>query len=268
MSEISSSPSQSKSGLPSDQISFKKPIKIKNELNSQRRNALKEFYKLQQEEKQLNQKSQTDENNDNNDDNSDDELENEVLQDKPVKEIDIINSDFKDILIHTNRLSSSINLINSSIKNIIYNNYYELIKLNDFLKDLNDLDLTNLKNVKKQENKGILELFKGLTTEDTDANDDNEPQQSSNFKEIMEEIEKLDKVDFLTNDDDFNDDNLKLSNNLLNINSQKESNDELENFKSNLKEKLDTVIEELKDKEDKIILFNQLQEIKTQLNLK
>lgn len=132
------------------QLSFKKPLRVRNELSGKRRNALKEYYKLKQQQQEVKEKKEESE-------SEDEILTNEILQDKPIEEIDLQDAEFKEILQKTNKLTSSINLINSSIKDIIYNNYYELIKLNDYLEEFNDLNSSIYK--KKKESKDLLSIL-------------------------------------------------------------------------------------------------------------
>lgn len=126
-------------GAAGEQISYKKGARIKSELSEKRRNALKEYYKLKELEAKKRSSgagdgAKTASRQDALRDNDSDDTDN--LQ-APIEEIDINSQDFSDILKKTNKITTSINFINSNIKNIVYNNYYELIKLNEFLKSLN-----------------------------------------------------------------------------------------------------------------------------------
>ncbi|ESX01835.1 hypothetical protein KL918_004808 [Ogataea parapolymorpha] len=93
---------------------------------SSRRKALKEFYKLQEQTQQ--------------------QLENaQLTHEEPAEEPELTlenvddfikNSDFKKLLETENEIIEQLNSNQAEIKSIIYNNYYELIKINDVLMDL------------------------------------------------------------------------------------------------------------------------------------
>ncbi|KAH3669323.1 hypothetical protein OGAPHI_001444 [Ogataea philodendri] len=94
---------------------------------SSRRKALKDFYKLQEQTQQQLQNSQT----------------LPVEEPKPEAELSVDNidefirdSDFVKILETENKVTEELNTNQAEIKSIIYNNYYELIKINDVLMDL------------------------------------------------------------------------------------------------------------------------------------
>ncbi|EDO16080.1 hypothetical protein Kpol_1016p22 [Vanderwaltozyma polyspora DSM 70294] len=150
-----------------EQISHKKSLRIKNS-NKDKRLQLKEFYKLNEEVQQdkvksdsnssasspppiplpegIDRVSDTDtqevsikENKevkpvtDFDDTDSIDSRSLENMEDKSVKELY-----FKDLLHMHNKLLSKETETNNSIKNTIYENYYDLIKVNDLLKGMVD----------------------------------------------------------------------------------------------------------------------------------
>ncbi|KAG7876431.1 hypothetical protein KL938_004499 [Ogataea parapolymorpha] len=93
---------------------------------SSRRKALKEFYKLQEQTQQQLENAQ---------------LSHEEPAEEPeltLENVDdfIKNSDFKKLLETENEIIEQLNSNQAEIKSIIYNNYYELIKINDVLMDL------------------------------------------------------------------------------------------------------------------------------------
>lgn len=250
------------SSLSEHQISYKKPVKIKNELNEKRRKALKEYYKLKKQEKELKESQGPKERKDS---VHDIDSDGEVTEGHLVKEIDFLNSDFKDLVKDTNTLTSSINLINSSIKNIIYNNYYELIKLNEFLKDLNELDLSKLI-IQDEDNKTNKKDALNLLNDTMD----NASVKSikldggdgfTKLKSLMSEIEELDKKEIKSN--------TELSNNKVaeNITSylKIEKKEDISEAKDEIKSNIEKLIAQVKGQEDKETLLRQLEEIQKKL---
>ncbi|CDK28727.1 unnamed protein product [Kuraishia capsulata CBS 1993] len=125
-------------------LSHKKGIKITSNLSTNRRQALKEFYKLQESQKQRLQElaeeraeaqpvqpteiqqATTDEP----DDGPNTDTKEPSLED--FEEF-VKSSEFKTLLKVENKICEELNSNQSEIKSIIYNNYYELIKINDVL---------------------------------------------------------------------------------------------------------------------------------------
>ncbi|KAG7797353.1 hypothetical protein KL944_004838 [Ogataea haglerorum] len=93
---------------------------------SSRRKALKEFYRLQEQGQQQLESAQ---------------LGHEEAAEEPeltLENVDefIRNSDFKKLLETENDITEELNSNQAEIKSIIYNNYYELIKISDVLMEL------------------------------------------------------------------------------------------------------------------------------------
>jgi len=247
------------------QISYKKPVKIKNELNEKRRNALKGYYKLQKQQK-LEQSQSTRERKDS---VQDVDSDGEIVADQSVKEIDLVNSEFKDLLKDTNKLTSSINLINSSIKNIIYNNYYELIKLNEFLKDLNELDLSKLI-IQDQDTKGnkndALNLLNDSTLDNASVKsvkfEDFEGDGFTKLKSLMDEIEELDKLEVCG--DAKKPDN-KTATSITSY-LELDNTEDLKEVKGEIKTNVEKILSQLKGQENKETLTRQLEEIQRKIN--
>lgn len=155
------------------QISHKKASK-----SEQRRNALKEYYRLQREQQQtLPQKRPVAQ--------DDDEHSGEP------QEIDLAHCDFRTLITQTNNLSASINTINSTTKNIVYNNYYELIKLNDFLNDLTQLNLAAVVAKKKNKKKSVLDILGPSTADDAPA-DEEDVDTFERLRALMDKVEQFD----------------------------------------------------------------------------
>ncbi|KAH3680090.1 hypothetical protein WICPIJ_008388 [Wickerhamomyces pijperi] len=282
------------------QISFKKHQKIKNEINSQRRQALKQFYKLQKQQEQLqsnplpqttlpNTASHSHTTHSDKDttttttQDSDDELEEEIRSGKPLADIDLQTSQFKDILKHVNKLSSSVNLINSDIKNIIYNNYYELIKLNDFLKDMSEgkaMEGVRVDSVSGG-NGGLLEMLKGLNKSAIE-NGSSVTKTSSTLQ--VTDLSNLDQLQSLMDSiKTFNEkettaatrnleeeQELTTSLNLMRLKSQTTTNDdddqEIKSYQSKVDESITNTLKDLQAKDQgKETLIRQLQEIKDKI---
>ncbi|GCF00722.1 hypothetical protein ZYGM_001893 [Zygosaccharomyces mellis] len=116
-----------------EQISHKKSLR---KFNKEARAQLKEYYKLEEdkeEHKETGSKPNT--------------STSHVQRDKPIEQLN-----FQE-LVHThNRLLSKETEMNNSIKNTIYENYYDLIKVNDLLKSMtgsNEKELSQLKEAVK-----------------------------------------------------------------------------------------------------------------------
>lgn len=255
------------SSVSEHQISYKKPVKIKNELNEKRRKALKEYYKLKKQEKELQQSQNIVERKNS---RQDVDSDTELSEDQPVKEIDLLNSDFKDLVKDTNRLTSSINLINSSIKNIIYNNYYELIKLNDFLKDLNELDLSTLivqeQKEKTTKNDALTLLNDTLDQTNTSVKslkfEDYQGDGFTKLKSLMTEIEELDKKEVKHYNESPSD---KVASNITSY-LQIDNKEGIEDVKDEIKSNVERLIAQLKNSEGKKeTLLQQLGEIQKKL---
>ncbi|CCE64781.1 hypothetical protein TPHA_0I02800 [Tetrapisispora phaffii CBS 4417] len=148
-----------------EQIAHKKSSSVKIS-NKDKRLLLKEVYKLDDEANgtlsgndQDGNKNQTSNNNDavpmndakptaqltsnDMDSDNDDTLEVENLEGKPLNELE-----FKDLLHIHNRLLRKETDTNNSIKNVIYDNYYDLIKVNDLLKEMTDDNHTKLEQLR------------------------------------------------------------------------------------------------------------------------
>lgn len=123
-----------------EQISHKKSLRV-NRLNKDRRLLLKEYYKLEEGEKEnLHQPPSDELKEPNNESNSSSTTD---IEDKPINE-----RPFKDLVQIHNKLLKKETETNNSIKNTIYENYYDLIKVNDLLKEMthaNDPQLAQLK---------------------------------------------------------------------------------------------------------------------------
>jgi hypothetical protein len=179
---------------PDAPISFKKPLRLRNEHSEQRRHALKEYYRLKQQQQQ--QQQHKEDHLDHAELESDDEaLAGEILQDKPIEEPDITTAEFKEILQHTNKLTSSVNLINASIKDIIYNNYYELIKLNDYLEEYNELDSAVYKENLESAKDSVQELLHYKDAPNS-VNGDEEGDALARLNKVMDKIVEFDQIDF------------------------------------------------------------------------
>ncbi|ODV96551.1 hypothetical protein PACTADRAFT_32055 [Pachysolen tannophilus NRRL Y-2460] len=200
----------------SDIISHKKQIRIKNNISDNRRRALKEFYKLQQANKQElnnlntireddgsrngngnengngnnngNGKAEPDYNS-TNDEDSNDALNLENF-DKYVKE-----KDFRKLLAKENLITEELNINQGEIKSIIYNNYYELIKISNYLESLKkggdskDINKKTTSNV-------ILNDDAKFTVGDEDSDEDNEDAFIKNLNRIKEGISAIKNTDF------------------------------------------------------------------------
>lgn len=123
-----------------EQISHKKSLRV-TRLNKDRRLLLKEYYKLEEEAKENQHQSpsqQVKEPNDESNSSSNTDIEDKPINERPFKEL---------VQIH-NKLLKKETETNNSIKNTIYENYYDLIKVNDLLKEIthaNDPQLAQLK---------------------------------------------------------------------------------------------------------------------------
>lgn len=252
------------SSLSENQISYKKPIRIKNELNEKRRKALKEYYKLKREERELKAAQEARERKDS---VQDIDSDGEITEGQPIKEIELVNSEFKDLVKDTNKLTSSINLINSSIKNIIYNNYYELIKLNEFLKDLNELDLSKLiihehdEETKKTDALNLLNdslekaSVKSINFEDFNGDG------FTKLKSLMSEIEELDTKEIKNT---VGTQNNKIANNITSY-LRIEKKEDIAEVKGEIKTNIEKLISQVKGQDDKETLLHQLEEIQKKL---
>ncbi|ANZ77373.1 BA75_04624T0 [Komagataella pastoris] len=137
-----------------DSITHKKPIKIKTDISNNRRKALKEFYKLRdakQKESEAQQSDQTTTRNNSEDVNNealspDTTTENEkvpVLDENFTEETFdtfLKNADIGQLVNQYNVISEDLNNTKAEVKSIIYNNYYELIKINDVLENVRKLE--------------------------------------------------------------------------------------------------------------------------------
>lgn len=117
-----------------DSIEYKKPANFKSNLAINRRNALREFYKIQQANQQHLEKAG---------EVPKEELEESTQPDKDeltLKTLDgfLKTHDIEDIVAKENEINEVLNANQNEIKSIIYNNYYELIKINHLLASLKD----------------------------------------------------------------------------------------------------------------------------------
>ncbi|CAR29980.1 hypothetical protein ZYGR_0AD06710 [Zygosaccharomyces rouxii] len=115
-----------------EQISHKKSLP---KVNKERRAQLKEYYRLEEEAEEAEEHKRTEP--------KPNATSSHVQEDKPIEQLK-----FQE-LVHThNRLLSKETETNNSIKNTIYENYYDLIKVNDLLKSMtgsNEKELNQLK---------------------------------------------------------------------------------------------------------------------------
>ncbi|GAV56370.1 hypothetical protein ZYGR_0BB01470 [Zygosaccharomyces rouxii] len=118
-----------------EQISHKKSLR---KVNKERRAQLKEYYKLEEdEEDHKGTESKSDAS----------ATPSHVQEDKPIEQLN-----FQELVRTHNRLLSKETEMNNSIKNTIYENYYDLIKVNDLLKSMtgsNEKELSQLKEAVK-----------------------------------------------------------------------------------------------------------------------
>ncbi|KAI5956962.1 hypothetical protein KGF54_000581 [Candida jiufengensis] len=115
---------------------------------SSRRKALQEFYHLQQS--QQSSQSNTSTNETISTDNGESTLIKNELIESPqhsnepklssIEDVEMFvkNSSNKDILVYRNKIQSQLDSSNQRKKEIIYDNYYELIKLSKMLEDITD----------------------------------------------------------------------------------------------------------------------------------
>lgn len=123
-----------------EQISHKKSLRV-TRLNKDRRLLLKEYYKLEEEAKENQHQPPSQEVKEPNDESN--TPSNTDIEDKPINE-----RPFKELVQIHNKLLKKETETNNSIKNTIYENYYDLIKVNDLLKEIthaNDPQLAQLK---------------------------------------------------------------------------------------------------------------------------
>ncbi|GME66951.1 unnamed protein product [[Candida] boidinii] len=179
--------------------------------SSSRRKALKDFYKLQELQKQelaqvgkegsdiqkVNEGAKTDKANE----PKEAKIPPKVLSLDNIDDF-LAETDFIKLVEIENEITDALNSNQSEIKSIIYNNYYELIKINDVLKNLINKNSNSISVVK---NAGKEEFF-------DDNDDDNEikigEDESSesvidSLNNIKKNIQSLKSVDMsvLTNSD-------------------------------------------------------------------
>jgi hypothetical protein len=218
------------------QISHKKASK-----SEQRRNALKEYYKLKKQEGEKTAvppptPQETEE------------------ADLTPQEIDLSQCDFKTLITETNKLSSSINMINSTTKNIVYNNYYELIKLNDFLDDLKQLHMTSVIQEKK---KSALDILAPKEDAPLTVEQDTFEQ----LRSLMDKIERFDKTSYVLPYKPSKDTGITT---LLTLQDQHESDEERERYKTQLSSKITKWIKQLQPLH-KESLIHQLEDLQRSL---
>ncbi|CAH6718999.1 hypothetical protein CLIB1444_01S19218 [[Candida] jaroonii] len=184
----STSPQVAQAELPATPTGSNSPV-IKNDSTrkvSSRRKALQEFYHLQ---KQQNQEVPTI------------EVQSEAPQTTDRKQsitngIDfddaesfkayVKNTPIEDILKLRNTITGDLNSHDSEKKAIIYDNYYELIKLNDTLKNISNPKPTNIMDTsEKLDHNAILTTLKELETFVDDNKVFNNP-----FPKVLDELQK------------------------------------------------------------------------------
>lgn len=130
-----------------EQISHKKSLRVAN-LKKDRRMLLKEFYNLEDAEHAPQQPKQEEEPVKEvveiMDVESATSTSNVSLEERPISELG-----FKDLIHIHNTLLSKETETNNSIKNTIYDNYYDLIKVNDLLKQMTQDNQTQLEQLKE-----------------------------------------------------------------------------------------------------------------------
>lgn len=218
------------------QISHKKATR-----SEQRRNALKEYYRLQKQEKELEETTKVVR-------PLEQEQDHNETADVPP-EIDIEECDFKTLITETNKLSTGINSINSTTKNIVYNNYYELIKLNDFLGDLNELNLSAVRNRKKS----VMDIL-GPTGEKSDVPG------IDPFEKLRSLMDKIEQHEHNSYSQSLETPGGNGITSLLAIRQQPGLGPESQAYKSKLKSTIGKWIEELDTKRNES-LIHQLQEV-------
>lgn len=126
-----------------EQISHKKSLRV-NRLDKDRRQLLKEYYKLDKESsvppvtEEKKEEKKIEDGNENKEilTENDFSLSNtntSNMENKPINELT-----YKELMIIHNKLLGKETEMNNSIKNTIYDNYYDLIKVNDILKTMAD----------------------------------------------------------------------------------------------------------------------------------
>ncbi|ODV58837.1 Vps51p ASCRUDRAFT_77568 [Ascoidea rubescens DSM 1968] len=260
-----SSTASSTSNSNSNIISYKKSAKVKSSLNENRRKALKDFYKLNQTQnnksninkidnlekldnvdKNLVSASNTSATDSNIDYNNLETIDLEKEED--LNEI-LKNASIKDLIKFENELNYKINMSKSLIKNIIYNNYFELIKINKFLINLvNNNNENNNNSINKFNtdatnfNLSVTSLNFIKTSNDFNNDDHNTSKENRSKFAVSKDINNLDPNDIINNLDllresisdlkrnslelsnivyidpiNFNDPNLKISNQVTNL---------------------------------------------------
>lgn len=117
-----------------DSIEYKKPANFKGNLAINRRNALREFYKIQQANQDHLSKAG---------EGSKDVIDEPAEPQKDELTLHTLDEflkthDIEDIVAKENEINEALNTNQNEIKSIIYNNYYELIKINRVLASLKD----------------------------------------------------------------------------------------------------------------------------------
>ena len=162
-----------------EQISHKKSLRINN-LNKDRRLLLREFYNLKNDPNEGKQDASTegdtsgrhsrDEHgtdvNESADENADELVQNDGLgvavedrnEGKQQISEEIQKLPFKSLVQIHNKLLGKETETNNSIKNTIYENYYDLIKVNDLLKEITDANKDQVSKLKQTVETLIKEL--------------------------------------------------------------------------------------------------------------
>ncbi|QLL33840.1 hypothetical protein HG536_0F01650 [Torulaspora globosa] len=133
------------------QISHKKSLRF-SRLNRDRRQLLKEYYKLEQpgsaegkEQPQEEQRPTV------NAEAAQEHVEDAAADDRPIAECD-----FAELVRLHNKLLKKEAEMNNSIKSTIYENYYDLVKVNELLKEISSANEPLLDRLKE-----TIELLRG-----------------------------------------------------------------------------------------------------------
>lgn len=127
-----------------EQITHKKISRLNSKSNREKRQLLKEYYRLnkeQQDKERLTEEQNQEAKHEQTDGHG---REGAAEENKPINESTLAE------LLHThNKLLGKETEANSTIKNTIYENYYDLIKVNDLLKQVATEKDDTLRELKK-----------------------------------------------------------------------------------------------------------------------
>lgn len=133
------------------QISHKKPLRV-SRLNQDRRQLLKEYYKLEEKGTAEGQEPpQREQDQPNDAESQPQDHKDSAEDDRPIAECE-----FSELVRLHNKLLKKETETNNSIKSTIYENYYDLIKVNDLLQEMSRANEPLLDRLKD-----ALELLKG-----------------------------------------------------------------------------------------------------------